>query len=225
MADGGNGIMRSLQDLAAGRARGLGRKVLGLLERWSAEDQPIGGDVGSIMTRGVASCTGTDTLHRAAQIMWDRDCGAVPVVDAEGRAVGVVTDRDLCMAAYTRGRPLSAVSVSSMLTGRLHTCLASTSLDEAMDRMATYRVRRLVVVEAANQRLVGMLALADVARHLEGLTVPHRLASARLAALLATLSTPRPSGPAATSQRVPVERGGGADEYGNRSTNGGSVRL
>lgn len=213
MADGGNGIVRrSLEDLAAARARGLGRKVLGLLERWSADDEPIGGDVGSIMTRGVASCAGTDTLHRAAQIMWERDCGAVPVVDAEGRAVGVVTDRDLCMAAYTRGRPLSAVSVSSMLTGRLHTCFASTSLDEAIARMAAHRVRRLVVVEPGNQRLVGMLALADVARHLEGLGGSQRRASARLASLLAALSTPGPSSPATAGQRAAAERGGVAAE-------------
>lgn len=213
MSDGGNGIVkRSLEDLAAGRARVLGRKVLGLLERWSAEDEPIGGAVGSVMTRGVASCTGSDTLHRAAQIMWDRDCGAVPVVDAEGRAVGVVTDRDLCMAAYTRGRPLSAVSVSSMLTGRLYTCFASTSLDEAMARMAAHRVRRLVVVEPGNQRLVGILALADVARHLEALSATHRRAPARLASLLAALSAPGGSSPASAGQRSPGQRGGVAAE-------------
>jgi len=139
-------IGKSLGDSKASRhARDLGRKVLGLLERWSAEEEPLGGNVGSIMTRNVVSCSGNDTLHRAAQIMWDRDCGAIPVVDAEGRAVGLVTDRDLCMAAYTRGRPLSAISVSSLLSGKLHTCAASTSLDEAVSRMRTQRVRRLVV--------------------------------------------------------------------------------
>ena len=105
MADGGNGIVkRSLEDLAAARARMLGRKVLGLLERWSAEDEPIGGDVGSIMTRSVGACSGTDTLHRAAQIMWEKDCGIVPVVDAEKHVRGVITDRDIAIAAATRNR-------------------------------------------------------------------------------------------------------------------------
>ncbi len=212
MAGDSNGIVkRSLEEAAAARARGLGRKVLGLLERWSSEDEPLGGEVGSIMTRSVASCSGADTLNRAAQIMWERDCGAVPVVDAEGRAVGLVTDRDLCMAAYTRGRPLSAVSVSSMLAGRLHTCFASTSLDEAMDRMAAHGVRRLVVVEPGSQRLVGMLALADVARHLTALGASDRRASARLAALLAALSEPRASSPAPAGQRSAKERGVAAE--------------
>jgi CBS domain-containing protein len=206
----GNGMIRkSLQELEVSRhARELGRKVLGLLERWSAEDEPLGGDVASIMTRAVASCSGNDTLHRAAQIMWDRDCGAVPVVDAEGRAVGVVTDRDLCMAAYTRGRPLSAISVSSLLAGKLHTCVPSTSLDEAIARMRFERVRRLVVVDPRDQRLVGMLSLADLARHLSALAPTRRQAGQALSQLLASLSERRsgfqefPAGPRTAAARA-----------------------
>jgi CBS domain-containing protein len=190
---GANGIVkRSLEDLKASRpAQQLGRKVLGLLERWSLDEQPLGGEVGSIMTRSVATCSGNDTLHRAAQIMWDRDCGAVPVVDSEGRAVGLVTDRDLCMAAYTRGRPLAAISVSSLLSGQLYTCSAATSLDDAVSRMRAHRVRRLVVVDPRDQRLVGMLALADLARHLSALSATRRDAALALAALLAVLSERR----------------------------------
>jgi CBS-domain-containing membrane protein len=144
--------------------------------------------------------------------MWDRDCGAVPIVDAEGRAVGLVTDRDLCMAAYTRGRPLSAIHVSSMLAGRLHTCFPSTSLDEALARMSVHRVRRLVVIDPSSQRLVGMLALADVARHLNALGGTQPQAPARLASLLAALSEPRVSSPAPNGPRPSNERGGVAAE-------------
>ncbi|HEU4581300.1 MAG TPA: CBS domain-containing protein [Polyangiaceae bacterium] len=205
-----NGIFKKwLHDLEASRpARELGRKVIGLLERWSAEDEPLGGDVASVMTRAVASCSGNDTLHRAAQIMWDRDCGAVPVVDAEGRAVGVVTDRDLCMAAYTRGRPLSAISVSSLLAGKLHTCVPSTSLDEAIARMRFERVRRLVVVDPRDQRLVGMLSLADLARHLSALAPTRSRAAQALSQLLASLSERRagvqefPAGPRTPAARA-----------------------
>ena len=207
---GSNGIIRkSFQELlTTRRARDLGRKVLGLLERWSTEDEPVGGDVGSVMTRAVVSCSGNDTLHRAAQIMWDRDCGVVPVVDAEGRAVGVITDRDLCMAAYTRGRPLSAISVSSLLSGKLHTCVPSTSLDEAITRMRFERVRRLLVVDPRDQRLVGMLSLADLARHLSLLAPTRREVALALSQLLASLSERRlsvpesPLGPRTTAARA-----------------------
>ena len=50
-------------------------------------------------------------LARAAQLMWDHDFGALPVVDADGRLVGMITDRDICMAAYLRGQPLHDISV------------------------------------------------------------------------------------------------------------------
>jgi CBS domain-containing protein len=185
--------------------------VLGLLERWSSQEQPLGGDVGSIMTRNVVSCSGNDTLHRAAQIMWDRDCGAVPIVDASGRAVGLITDRDLCMAAYTRGRPLSAINVSSLLSGKLHTCAASTSLDEAVFRMRAQRIRRLVVVDPKDQRLIGMLSLADLARHLAApAATPRGACRAALSELLAALSERRLGAPEPpVGPRPPAERAAG----------------
>ena len=62
------------------------------------------------MTRDVKTCTIHDSLNGAARIMWDHDCGCAPVVDAHGKLVGIVTDRDICMAAYTQGVPLGCDS-------------------------------------------------------------------------------------------------------------------
>ena len=59
-------------------------------------------NVEQIMNREVRSCGPHDPLNKAAQIMWDTPCGAVPVVDEQGRPVGFLTDRDVCMAAYTQ---------------------------------------------------------------------------------------------------------------------------
>ncbi len=67
-------------------------------------------NVGDLMTRDVKTCRSHDSLDRAARIMWDHDCGCVPVVDANGKAVGMITDRDVCMA----------LSMSD-LTRRVHT--------------------------------------------------------------------------------------------------------
>jgi len=71
-----------------------------------------------IMTREVASCRPDDTLNDAARIMWERDCGFVPVTaeDSGGRVVGIVTDRDLCMAAYTRGQRLADIRVGEVMS-------------------------------------------------------------------------------------------------------------
>jgi CBS-domain-containing membrane protein len=126
--------------------------------------------------------------------MWERDCGIVPVVDAEGRVVGVVTDRDLCMASYTQGRALTAVPVSWVLCGRaVHTCTPSDSIDRAIALMREHRVRRLVVVDG-QQKLIGVLSLADIARHVAELTPGQPKAPLVLAGLLAALSERRGGG-------------------------------
>jgi CBS domain-containing protein len=192
---GSNIVKRSLEDLgAANKARELGRVVLGLLGRRHSGTE-LGGSVRSIMTGNVATCSPGDTLHRAAQLMWERDCGAVPVVDGEGRLVGVVTDRDLCMAAFTQGRPLSGIGVGGVLSGRMHTCSGADSVDHAVAILRTQRIRRLVVVDGT-RKVVGMLALADVARYVATLGPARRDAALVFTELLATLSE-RPLGTAA----------------------------
>ena len=66
-----------------------------------------------IMSHPVVSCPADSTLDQAARLMWEFDCGIVPVIGDDGRLVGVVTDRDICMAAYTQGKTLSAIPVGT----------------------------------------------------------------------------------------------------------------
>lgn len=200
MAGGGSNIVkRSLEDFgAAGKARELKRAVRGFIGRWAQtlDGQPVQLDrpVREIMSRGVVTCSAADTLQRAAQIMWERDCGIVPVVDSDGRVVGVVTDRDLCMASYTQGRALSAVPLSWVLSGRIvHTCTPTDSVDRAVALMREQRVRRLVVVDG-QQKVVGVVALADIARHVASLAASEPRAALILTDLIATLSERRGGG-------------------------------
>ena len=82
-------------------------------------------NVGQLMTRTVHACNPDDPLHVAAQIMWEQDCGCVPVVvDEEGgsRVVGMLTDRDVCMAAYTQGKALAVIKVSSAMSREVCSC-------------------------------------------------------------------------------------------------------
>jgi len=93
-----------------------------------------------LMTQQVHHCRVTDRLDRVAAVMWNHDCGAVPVVGDGGRTIGMVTDRDICMAAYTRGqRVVQAV-------------------------MRMHRIRRLPVIDIGGN-LVGFLSLADIVRN------------------------------------------------------------
>jgi CBS domain-containing protein len=119
--------------------------------------------VRGIMTKGVRTCRPETNLATVAGRMWEADCGALPVVDARGHLVGIVTDRDVAIAVGTRHRLASHISVSDIMTVHVYTCEANDDLETALSTMATKRVRRLPVLEGG--ALVGLLSLSDVARH------------------------------------------------------------
>ncbi len=121
--------------------------------------------VEQLMTRAVKSCAETDSLNRAAQLMWEADCGCIPVISAngDGSLVGIVTDRDVAMAAYTQGKQLWAIPVSSAMSRDVIVCRADNGINQAEALMRDNRIRRLPVVDK-NGRLVGILSLNDIAR-------------------------------------------------------------
>jgi CBS domain-containing protein len=119
--------------------------------------------VDEVMTRGARTCGPDDPLTRAAQIMWEADCGCVPVVDAEGKPIAMVTDRDACMAAYTRGRRFSDMTVSSAASKRVVSVRQDDELAVAEHLMREYQIRRLPVVDD-HGRLVGLLSMNDLVR-------------------------------------------------------------
>jgi len=103
-----------------------------------------------------------DTLERAAQLLWEHDCGCLPVVDAGGIARAMITDRDICMAAYTTGRPLSLLRVEDSMSAGLAICRSEESLGNAVERMIKHQVRRLPVVDDVGL-LQGIVSLSDLA--------------------------------------------------------------
>jgi CBS domain-containing protein len=115
------------------------------------------------MTTDVWACQPEEAASAAARIMWERDCGCVPVVDPMGHAVGILTDRDLCMASYLRGAPLAELTIDSVMSRAPVCCRASDALEDAELAMAGARVRRLPVTDDEG-RLVGMLSMNDVIR-------------------------------------------------------------
>jgi len=118
--------------------------------------------VADLMSRGVVSCGPNDPLSRAAQLMWDADCGCLPVVDGD-RVIGIITDRDICMAAFTQGRVLSDMNVFETMAHEVFACLPDDSLAEVEAIMRLRHVRRLPVIDL-DGRLVGLLSLNDLAR-------------------------------------------------------------
>lgn len=135
-------------------------------------------DVKRLMKHQVRICGPHDTLNIAAQIMWEEVCGSVPVVDVDSRPVGFLTDRDICMAAYTQGRPLGELTVESAMARSVVSCGSEDDLTHATQLMRNNSLRRLPVVDASGI-LVGLLSLDDIAcesqRNLRGAT-DHNLA-------------------------------------------------
>ena len=119
--------------------------------------------VKDLMTQPVRTVHEHETLDRAAYVMWNHDCGAVPVVDDEGRAVGMITDRDICMAAMFHGQPLTAVPISAAMSRELCACQPDDQVLDAERLMSTRQVHRLPVLDQQGAP-VGILAVSDIAR-------------------------------------------------------------
>ena len=125
-------------------------------------DVPI--SITKFMTSQAEHCTPDTDLAAAAMIMWRTDCGMVPVVEPDSsRVVGVITDRDICMAAATKHQPACCVPVGNVMTRDIVTCAHSDSARTVLALMAEHRVRRLPVVDDEG-RLVGVLSITDLIR-------------------------------------------------------------
>lgn len=120
--------------------------------------------VRELMNSPPITCRPEDTLDQAARLMWDHDCGVVVVVSQEGRLVGVITDRDVCMAGYTRGQPLREIQVGDAMAKEVFSCQGADPISRALKLMGNYQVRRLPVVNADN-RPVGLISLNNLIRY------------------------------------------------------------
>jgi CBS domain-containing protein len=153
--------------------------------------------VQQLMTRDVKVCTESDTLNRAAQLMWESDCGCIPVISAngDGSVVGVVTDRDIAMAAYAQGKQLWAIPVTTAMAHTVIACHANDGISQAEALMRDNQVRRLPVLDQ-NEHLAGVISLNDLAREAQRETSTGRRAEVTkdtVAETLASVCEPRPS--------------------------------
>jgi len=117
--------------------------------------------VKEIMTANAKACAPTNSLSDAARLMWDNDCGILPVVIEGGKVIGLITDRDICMAAGTKGRTLSNIAVEDVISGNVFACKPEEEIHTALSTMRENKVRRLPVV-ATDGKLEGILSMNDV---------------------------------------------------------------
>ena len=120
--------------------------------------------VGRLMTSNARTCRPTDSLSQAAEIMWQSDFGCLPVVNESGEAIAMITDRDICMAAFTQGKALSQIAVANAASRTLVTVRDNDTIETAESLMRRHQIRRMPVVDASGKP-IGVLSLNDLARH------------------------------------------------------------
>ena len=117
--------------------------------------------VEDIMTRNVKSCRPENNLSQVIALMWDYDFGAMPVVDDENRVMGMITDRDIAIAASTKGRLATEINVGEVISGNVYACATDEDVRSALKTMRREKVRRLPVI-GHDGKLAGILSINDV---------------------------------------------------------------
>jgi CBS domain-containing protein len=112
-----------------------------------------------------AECVGEgQTLQHAATQMRDLDVGALPICGDDGRLVGIITDRDIVVKCLATGANPNTVTVGQLAQAEPIAIGPAADADDVLHLMADNQIRRLPVID--NQRVVGMISEADLARNL-----------------------------------------------------------
>jgi len=123
---------------------------------------------GEVMTKNPVFCLADDSVETAANVMKEEEIGPIPVVQNEDsmKVIGIVTDRDLVLRVLAEKRDPKKTTLGEVMSKKLISCKESDDLEEAMKAMSDHQIRRIPVVDEKN-RLVGIIALADIATRAE----------------------------------------------------------
>jgi CBS domain-containing protein len=126
--------------------------------------------VHDLMRKAPKNCSPTTNLATVTELLSAGGCGALPVVNAAGSVLGIITDRDICLAVGKRDRRPSELTAEQAMSRQVAMCKSSDEIHAALDIMRTRKVRRIPVVGQTG-KLEGMLSLSHLvlqARHDDG---------------------------------------------------------
>ena len=110
--------------------------------------------------RVIITCRPEDTMETAATLLATNHIGAMPVRDANGRIVGMFSERDIIRAFSQRGREVQRLQVGDLMSRTLIVCTPEDTMVTARRLMKANRIRHLLVMEGIH--LVGLLSISDV---------------------------------------------------------------
>ena len=139
------------------------------------------------MTTDIGFCNLEDSLTAAAEIMWQKDCGVVPVIGEKQKVVGMITDRDICIAAATRNQKTSDIKAGEMLRGEVVSCAPTDDIETALKKMRKFQLKRLPVLTETGE-LAGVLSMADILL----LAKKDKELKKKIYSTLKAIGTPRP---------------------------------
>lgn len=120
-------------------------------------------NVSTLMTPHVTTLEPNAKMNEAVKLMAEHDIGCLPITDGDGCVVGIVTDRDICLAAASRNAALSALPVADAMSKNVVAVTVSTSIEHAERLLRERQLHRLPVLDE-DRRVVGMISLNDIAR-------------------------------------------------------------
>jgi CBS domain-containing protein len=118
---------------------------------------------GEVMTENVATAGADADLVTVAGIMRDQNVGIVPIVDADRRILGVITDRDIVVRVDANATAVTDVKASEVMTTDPVTVRPEDDLHDVIDRMGDEGLQRVLVADEAS-RLVGIISVSDLAQ-------------------------------------------------------------
>jgi len=117
--------------------------------------------VKEVMTPNAKAIWLTESLADAAQLMWENDCGVLPIIKDGSRVIGLITDRDICMASAMKDRNPSGISVEEVMTGQVVAVNPEDNIDQALLLMQQHKIRRLPVINPEGE-LQGVISMNDI---------------------------------------------------------------
>jgi predicted transcriptional regulator len=144
--------------------------------------------VSEAMTAPVKCCTKNTSLEEVARMMWEADCGAIPIVGDDNRPIGIITDRDIAMCAMLRHEPLWQICTSQVIEGRdkLVSCNQDDAIEDCVEMMQQAEVRRILVTDNKGA-LCGIVSLGDAVAFTEHDTVADEQAAVESEQLIGML--------------------------------------
>lgn len=124
-----------------------------------------------IMSSGIQTIGGDQTLSEAAAMMRDLGVGSLPVQDPDGTLHGIITDRDIVVRACAEGRDLTSTQASELAQGIVSTIGPDEPVETIVDLMGTQQVKRMPVVEDGT--VIGIISESDLAKNVAEDQITH----------------------------------------------------